>query len=201
MKKWVICLLTFVVVFSASGCVAGMPTSLLTKVEEGEPIVGAFSTPPAASLVTKDGNIPLQMGGFGWNYDTTRGPTSHVIADQAVRPLPLESMETVRIVQESPIDGMVCYMGEHSEMIEYGVQLKLDWQVKPDTLTCTFWPADYEKTGKTEYKLLANDCDKDGFMAHLGDYIYEFTANWAEHGSGYSGNATYYIHVIVERKG
>ena len=86
-------------------------------------------------------------------------------------------------------------------MFEYGAKIKFDWQVSPDRVKGVFWPADYEKTGKTERNLMADDCDQEGFMANLGSYIYEFTVTWTDHSMGCSGNATYYIHVIVERNG
>lgn len=202
MKKLLICLLLLAMLFSVTGCVANIPETLITEVGEPyDPMAGEFLTPPKGYVVTQDGNIPLKTGGYSWSVDTGHGTGKHMIADQAERPVPVEYLETVRIVQESPIDGKVYYMGDTPEMIEYGAKIKLDWQVKPDTLECTFWPADYEETGKTERKLLAFDCDKDGFMAYLGSYIYELSAAWGNHGAGYSGKATYYIHVIIEQEG
>ena len=65
-------------------------------------------------------------------------------------------------------------------------------------MQCRFWPADYKETGTRERTL---KCEKDGFTACLGDYIYEFSATWDAYGSEYVGTANYYVRVIVEPEG
>ena len=200
MKKLFIWFALFTLLFSMTGCVANTPETLIPVTQEPyDPVSGAFLIPPKGYVVTQGGNIPLRTGGYSWSVDTTYGKGKHMIADQYMWPLPVKDMETVKIIPESPLDGTNDYTEDPPISIKKGAKVVLDWQVMPDTVECIFWPADHEATGAPERKLF--DCEKDGFVANLGDYIYEFSAAWGNHGAGYSGKATYYIHVIVEMEG
>lgn len=197
MKKLFACLFLVAMLLSMAGCVANIPETLVTVTGEPyDPVSGEFLTPPKGYVVTQNGKIPLTTGGYSWSVDTGHGTGKHMIADQYMWPLPVKDMETVKITPESPMDGINYYMADPPISIPMGAKVALDWQVMPDTVECVFWPGDHKTTGAPEHKLF--DCEKDGFIANLGDYIYEFSAAWGNHGGGYSGKATYYIHVIVE---
>ena len=197
MKKLVIGLMLFAVLFSMAGCAARGAEPGLT-VATGEPYdlaAGKFPAPPKGYVVTKDGNIPLQLGGYTWSQKTGNGTGKTFHADQSIRPLPVENMEMVRIIPENLWDGATYYSGDPPFMIKYGDKVTLDWQVMPDSVECVFWPVNHQTTG------VEISCEKDSFMAHMGCHIYEITAGWLDHGNGYSGKASFYIYVIVEMEG
>ena len=184
MKKLFIWLALFTLLFSMTGCVANTPETLIPVTQEPyDPVSGEFLTPPKGYVVTQSGNIPLRTGGYSWSVDTIYGTGKHMIADQYMWPLPVKDMETVKIIPESPLDGINYYMTDPPISIPMGAKVTLDWQVMPDSVECVFWPADHETTGATECKMV---CEKDGFVAHLGSYIYEITSGWLDHGDGFS---------------
>ena len=200
MKKLFFLLTMFAMLFSILGCTANKPESGLTVAtgEPYDPTAGRFPTPPKGYAVTEDGALPLRLGGYTWSYETGHGTGRTFHADQAAWPPPLKDMETVKIIPESPLDGINYYMTDPPISIPMGAKVTMDWQVMPDSVECVFWPADHETTGATECKMA---CEKDGFVAHLGSYIYEITAGWLDHGDGFSGKASFYIHIIVEMEG
>ena len=199
MKKAVIWLLLFAVFFTMAGCVANMPETPISAVpgDPYDPTAGEFPTPPKGYVVTDGGNVALRLGGYNWNYKTGLGTGAGFIADQAEWPMPLEYMQTVTFPAER-IDGVDLHLTEdkNENIAGYpGCQVSLAWQVPPDAVSCICWHVDHETNGISEIPV---ECTKDSFIAKQGSFIYEFSAGWLDHGRGYSGKASYYIHVIVE---
>lgn len=199
MKKAVIWLLLFAMAFTMAGCVANMPETSLCLVtgDPYDPTEGNFPAPPKGYVGTDSGNVPLRLGGYNWSYETGLGKGRGFIADQAQWPLPLEYMETVSFSPEL-MDGADLPITENkNEGLEVypGRRVSLAWQVPPDAVSCICWHVDHETNGIAEIPV---SCTKDSFVAQQGSFIYEFTAGWLDHGAGYSGKASFYVHVVVE---
>lgn len=193
MKKLFSWMLIFGILLSLTGCATNMPETLLTVAEDPfAPTTGKFLTPPKGYVVIAEGNIPLKTGGYTWSGETGRGTGETIHADQAIRPLSVENMETVTF-QAVPIDGIT--MSEDGYVAYMGCRVSLDWQIPPDAVSGVCWPTDYKTDEQPELRV---SCKTDHFTAYVGSFIYELSATWADHGEGYSGKATYYIHVIIE---
>lgn len=199
MKKLLIWLMLFAVLFCVAGCVANIPNTPITVVtgDPYDPTAGEFPKPPNGYVVTEDGKVPLRLGGYNWSYETGYGKGSGFIADQAQWPMPLKYMETV-IFPAELIEGADLHSinNQNESFAVYpGCRVPLDWQVIPDSVSCICWHVDHETNGISEIPV---ECSKDGFVAKQGSFIYEFSAGWLDHGRGYSGKASLYIHVVVE---
>lgn len=196
MKRLFVFLLIAAVLLSAAGCVASIPENTLATMEEPyDPTVGKFPEPPKGYVVTEKGKTPLRLGGYSWTYATGKDTSGGMIADQYMWPLPLADMQTVKITADDLLDGQIYYMTDPPIFIAQGAKVTLDWQVMPDAVECTFWPSDHETTEAPARKM---ECNVDGFVAHMGSYIYEINAAWGNYGRGYSGKAAFYVHVVVE---
>ena len=191
MKKLVVGLMLFALLFSMAGCAATAPETLATVTQA--PTAGEILTPPDGYVVLglADGSVPLKTGGYTWSRVTGHGTAETFHADQWIQPLPLESMESVAF-QAVPIDGTA--VSEEGFVARLGCQVFLDWQIPPDAVSGVCWPTDYKTDTQPE---LSVNCKTDQFTAYVGSFIYELNAAWLDDGDGYSGKASYYIHVTV----
>lgn len=198
MKRLCAILLVFVSLLSVTGCMENI-TGTYAEVTNVPriPDTDEFLTPPEGSVVLglADGCVPMKIGGYSWTKEADDGSKQTTHADQAVRPLPLERMESI-VFQAVPIDGMV--LSAEGFSAELGSRIELDWQISPDTFSAVCWPTDYETDVQPQLRV---DCEADYFFAYVGSFIYELSAVWSDHGNGYSGEATYYIHITVDEIG
>lgn len=198
MKKAVIWFVLFAMMFSVAGCISNVPEPGTTVADDPyDPTARDFPAPPKGYVVTGEGKVPLRLGGYNWSYESGYGKGGGFIADQAEWPMPLKYMETVTLPAEL-IDGVDVHLIENKNegFANYpGCRVSLDWQVPPDAVSCICWHVDHKTNGISQIPV---ECTKDSFVAKQGSFIYEFSAGWLDHGGGYSGKASLYIHVIVE---
>lgn len=166
--------------------------------QDGQVIVpiraGAFKEPPMGVLITPEGEVPMQIGGYHWFCQMENGLMDATIADQAGRPLPKETLQPVTIPAKyaetvyAPIPGSTAYAPTNMQ----GYLVKVHWEDEPTYIQYTCWPAAvWEGTAQEEtvYHM------ENTFYVRPGGYVYEITATWEDIGEGYHGTAYYYVYV------
>ena len=143
---------------------------------------GAFKQPPQGAVITPEGEVAMQIGGYHWFCRTASGLMDATIADQAGRPLPK------KVLQPVTIPGSTAYAPTNMQ----GYLVKVHWEDEPTYIRYTCWPeAVWEGAAKEEtvYHM------ENTFYARPGGYVYEITATWEDLGEGYYGEATYYVYI------
>ena len=155
---------------------------------------GAFKQPPQGAVITPEGEVPMQIGGYHWFCRTESGLMEATIADQAGRPLPKKVLQPVTIPAKyaetvyAPIPGSTAYAPTNMQ----GYLVKVHWEDEPTYIRYTCWPeAVWEGAAQEEtvYHM------ENTFYARPGGYVYEITATWEDLGEGYYGEATYYVYI------
>lgn len=146
-----------------------------------------LTDPPMGYLITEAGQTALRMGGYHWFCENDQGVGNHIIADQADRPLPEKFLEAVIIPEQYAETG-----SDAGDEMRYPVKLR--WPVMPDAVHYTCWPDTVWETANTPAEAVT-PLEETGFYAQSGDYVYEITATWADHGTGYGGEVTYYAYI------
>lgn len=157
---------------------------------------GEFKAPPKATLFTQEGETSIHAAGYSWFCKLDNGLEEAVIADQAGRPLPQESMEQVFISSKyaesvySKVPGSDVYAPTNT----LGYLVKLGWEVDPSSVTYTCWPEAVWQDSSTPEEFVASYEDF-AFYAKPGGYVYEIVAKWEDTGAGYHGTANYYVYI------
>ena len=165
-----------------------------------EPILPAeFQAPPQGMLRTPEGDVPLTAAGFDWTYENGDGTQTSIIADQAARPAPEDSLQPVILDRKyaetvyAPVPGTTDYSPTNS----LGYLLKLDFEgTNPTSIQFTCWPdAVWQDNTVQEEKVVSTQ--EGAFYARCpGGYIYEIAVKWNT--SRYHGSANYYVYITDE---
>lgn len=169
--------------------------------QDGQVIVpiraGAFKQPPKGAVITPEGEVPMQMGGYSWFCRTENGLMEATIADQAGRPLPKEVLQQAVIPAQyaetvyAPIPGSTAYAPTNMQ----GYLVKVYWEDEPTYIQYTCWPEAVWEGGVPEETVYHME---NTFYARPGGYVYEIVATWEDIGEGYHGTATYYVYILGE---
>lgn len=176
--------------------VDGMPSYIDDKVVIPQ-TEGALKKPPAGTLRTPEGDVPLMSAGYSWTVEHADGTATATIADQAGRPLPKGSLKPVTINSKyaetvyAPVPGRDTYAPTNS----HGYLLKLNWEADPTSVAYTCWPDTVWLDSNTPEESVVSQNNL-SFYGKPGGYIYEITATWADTGPGYYGTANYYVYII-----
>lgn len=154
-----------------------------------------FKEPPDCTLITQEGSVVLKAAGFDWTYENADGSSVAVIADQAGRPLPRNSVTAVTLDGDD-LETVYAPVGStgYGATNSLGYFVKLDWEATPSSVTYSCWPDTVWETGSTPEEAVVSHEDF-AFYAKPGGYVYEIAATWENNGAGYHGSANYYVYM------
>ena len=157
----------------------------------------AFKEPPDCTLITQEGSVVLKAAGFDWTYENPDGTAVAIIADQAGRPLPRESLVPVT-VNGAYAETVYVPAGstEYAATNSLGYLVKLDWGAAPSSVTYSCWPDTVWENENTPAEAVISH-ENFAFYAKPGGYVYEIAATWEDTSAGYHGSANYYVFIIV----